>query len=66
VPRAGLEPARPHGQQILSLARLPFRHPGSVPAQDLERSLEIIRAKLVRVNPWAAFSLRGIRLWLVR
>gem|GEM_PF-3321493 len=23
---AGLEPARPYGQQILSLQRLPFRH----------------------------------------
>ena len=28
VPAAGLEPARPHGQQILSLHRLPFRHAG--------------------------------------
>lgn len=26
VARAGLEPARPYGQQILSLVRLPFRH----------------------------------------
>lgn len=28
VPGAGLEPARPEGRQILSLLRLPFRHPG--------------------------------------
>jgi hypothetical protein len=28
VPPAGLEPARPCGQQILSLPRLPFRHGG--------------------------------------
>jgi len=28
VPGAGIEPARPYGQQILSLLRLPFRHPG--------------------------------------
>lgn len=28
VPQAGLEPARPRGQQILSLPRLPFRHWG--------------------------------------
>ena len=28
VPQAGLEPARPCGQQILSLSRLPFRHWG--------------------------------------
>lgn len=30
VPAAGLEPARPYGQQILSLQRIPFRHAGSV------------------------------------
>lgn len=29
VPQAGLEPARPFGQQILSLPRLPFRHWGT-------------------------------------
>jgi hypothetical protein len=29
VPRAGLEPARPCGQRILSPLRLPFRHPGA-------------------------------------
>lgn len=29
VPQAGLEPARPREQQILSLPRLPFRHWGS-------------------------------------
>lgn len=28
VPEAGLEPARPFGQGILSPLRLPFRHPG--------------------------------------
>ena len=28
VPRAGVEPARPFGQRILSPQRLPFRHPG--------------------------------------
>ena len=28
VPGAGLEPARPFGQRILSPLRLPFRHPG--------------------------------------
>lgn len=28
VPGAGLEPARPCGQQILSLSCLPFHHPG--------------------------------------
>src|SRR5688500_19043706 len=29
VPRAGVEPARPFGQRILSPQRLPFRHPGT-------------------------------------
>ena len=29
VPRAGLEPARPCEQRILSPLRLPFRHPGT-------------------------------------
>jgi hypothetical protein len=29
VPQAGLEPARPFRQQILSLPRLPFRHWGT-------------------------------------
>src|SRR5918998_1733248 len=28
MPGAGLEPARPCGQSILSAPRLPFRHPG--------------------------------------
>ena len=30
VPGAGLEPARLKRQQILSLLRLPFRHPGII------------------------------------
>src|SRR5690606_19025831 len=29
VPEAGLEPARPFGQRVLSPLRLPFRHPGT-------------------------------------
>jgi hypothetical protein len=32
VPGAGLEPARPFGQWILSPSRMPFRHPGSAGA----------------------------------
>ena len=28
MPKVGLEPTHPHGYQILSLARLPFRHFG--------------------------------------
>jgi hypothetical protein len=30
VPGAGVEPARPEGQGILSPPRMPFRHPGTV------------------------------------
>lgn|GEM_PF-6787043 len=30
VPRAGVEPARPFGQEILSLVCLPFHHRGAV------------------------------------
>ncbi len=30
MPAAGLEPARGHPQQILSLPRLPFRHAGAL------------------------------------
>ena len=29
VPGAGVEPARPEGQGILSPPRMPFRHPGA-------------------------------------
>lgn len=29
VPGEGVEPSHPRGRQILSLLRLPFRHPGS-------------------------------------
>ena len=32
VPGAGVEPARPEGQGILSPPRMPFRHPGTVRA----------------------------------
>jgi len=35
VPGAGLEPARPYGQGILSPQRLPFRHPGDTSHFDL-------------------------------
>ena len=33
VPGAGLEPARPCGQRILSPLRLPFRHPGWITSE---------------------------------
>ena len=34
VPEEGLEPSCPCGRQILSLVRLPFRHPGGVQPLD--------------------------------
>ncbi len=30
VPRVGVEPTRPCGHYVLNVARLPFRHPGSI------------------------------------
>ena len=39
IPGAGLEPARPCGQGILSPTRLPFRHPGATPRHALESLL---------------------------
>ena len=38
VPRAGLEPARPFGQQILSLQCLPIPPPRQLKIQNLEAS----------------------------
>ena len=38
VPGAGLEPARPFGQGILSPMRLPFRHPGGCAAREQNAS----------------------------
>lgn len=37
LPPAGLEPARPYGQEILSLQRLPFRHGGVAYQQQFRR-----------------------------
>jgi hypothetical protein len=39
VPRAGVEPARPFGQRILSPQRLPFRHPGTLSVTRILASL---------------------------
>ena len=39
VPRAGVEPARPFGQRILSPQRLPFRHPGMLSVTPILPSL---------------------------
>ena len=39
VPKVGLEPTHPHGYQILSLARLPFRHFGFSMESELKQSL---------------------------
>ena len=41
VPRAGVEPARPFGQRILSPQRLPFRHPGMLSVSRILPSLSV-------------------------
>ena len=41
VPRAGVEPARPFGQRILSPQRLPFRHPGKLSVSLIVPSLSV-------------------------
>ena len=41
VPRAGVEPARPFGQRILSPQRLPFRHPGTQEQKLTSKEAEI-------------------------
>ena len=43
VPRAGVEPARPFGQRILSPQRLPFRHPGMLSATAILLTLSTFR-----------------------
>jgi hypothetical protein len=43
VPRAGVEPARPFGQRILSPQRLPFRHPGILCVTRILASLSYFR-----------------------
>ena len=43
VPRAGVEPARPFGQRILSPQRLPFRHPGMLSVTRILASLSAFR-----------------------
>ena len=39
VPGEGVEPSHPFGRQILSLLRLPFRHPGMDGAGEGNRTL---------------------------
>jgi hypothetical protein len=41
VPRAGVEPARPFGQRILSPQRLPFRHPGMLSATEFYQAFPL-------------------------
>lgn len=52
VPGAGLEPALPYGNRILSPKRLPFRHPGEELAQNgkggIERQPESLNQKKSR------------------
>jgi hypothetical protein len=67
VPKVGLEPTHPCGYQILSLARLPFRHFGMVKWRTPRRPAEykqsvipqlVIRAKLVGFTCLCARILR--------
>ncbi len=54
LPGAGLEPARPWGQEVLSLPRLPFRHPGKPFRGESGTSL-----RAVREFPWAREAAGG-------
>ncbi len=61
VPGAGLEPALPFGNQILSLERLPFRHPGQgqISSGEIGRTVSSWRASLAR----PAISGHGLLFW---
>ncbi len=50
VPRAGVEPARPFGQRILSPQRLPFRHPGMLSVTLILASLCSLRLVKIRLS----------------
>ena len=56
VPRAGVEPARPFGQRILSPQRLPFRHPGMLSVSLILASLSV---SLKQKYPNVDTSVRG-------
>ena len=60
VPRAGVEPARPFGQRILSPQRLPFRHPGmlSVTAT-IPRISVSLKQEYLNVENVGAWKMRG-------
>jgi hypothetical protein len=55
VPVAGLEPARPCGQGILSPLRLPFRHTGKPLRHHLAQPVARVTVK----NPQTAYETRG-------
>ena len=59
VPRAGVEPARPFGQRILSPQRLPFRHPGM---SSVSRILPSLTVSLKSQSPGCYTSVRK-RCW---
>ncbi len=65
VPGAGLEPARPCGHKILSLERLPFRHPGmhrkNLRAGDGDRTRDLLLGKETRYH-FATPALRLLRI----
>jgi hypothetical protein len=60
VPRAGVEPARPFGQWILSPQRLPFRHPGMLSVTEVYQASPLSANNQYReVNTWGLLVTEG-------
>ena len=60
VPRAGVEPARPFGQRILSPQRLPFRHPGMLSVTlTIPRISVSLKQEYLNVENVGAWKMRG-------
>jgi hypothetical protein len=60
VPGAGVEPARPCGHQILSLAWLPLHHPGILGGRRGSASVQrAARSRLPEPSPRRMFRLRS-------
>jgi hypothetical protein len=64
VPRAGVEPARPFGQRILSPQRLPFRHPGMLSVSQTIPSL--CSLQLVEIRLPSRFGAEKMLDWSIR
>jgi hypothetical protein len=59
VPGAGIEPALPFGNRILSPKRLPFRHPGKV---QLVETWDIFSAHTSRMSALSAFGIQSEKM----